>query len=458
MKLGSRLQWKLSLLFLLLLLIGIWMGDLGRQAKGQTGRWAIFSLSALALWGAFHFGVSRTLTRPLRDIIEVVKKFGEGLFNWRVRLDDRKDEIAELGEHLNRLAENLGERIERLSKALAETEALLEGMEEGVLILDLHGRVQKVNGAMEAILSHAYPADIGKHYLEVFRDPELNEIIQATLREKKGQRRSFSPLGQPEKAFQVQSSLVQYPQGGGEGVIVVFHDVTDLKRLERIRQDFVANVSHELRTPLTTIRGYLEALLDGGLENPAQAGSFLRTVERHSQRMEKIVSDLLLLSEIESPDRMLKRERLQVGDLISSAVDSLRPMADSKRQAVQKEVASDLPPTPGDSDKIHQVITNLLHNAICYTPEQGHIRVAASAVERGVEVSVSDDGIGIPSGDLPRIFERFYRVDKGRSREMGGTGLGLSIVKHIIEAHGGWVRAESKPGQGSRFTFFLPQA
>ena len=181
-------------------------------------------------------------------------------------------------------------------------------------------------------------------------------------------------------------------------MIVVFHDVTDLKRLERIRQDFVANVSHELRTPLTTIRGYLEALLDGGLENPGQAGSFLRTVDRHSQRMEKIVSDLLLLSEIESPDRMLKRERLHIGDLISSAVDSLRPMADSKQQTVQKEAASDLPATAGDSDKIHQVITNLLHNAICYTPEQGHIRVSASAVERGVEVSVSDDGIGIPPG------------------------------------------------------------
>jgi two-component system phosphate regulon sensor histidine kinase PhoR len=241
-------------------------------------------------------------------------------------------------------------------------------------------------------------------------------------------------------------------------VIVVFHDVTDLKRLERIRQDFVANVSHELRTPLTTIRGYVEALLEDGTGESSRPGQFLRVIERHTQRMEKIVSDLLLLSEMESPDRLLKRERLHVGELISAAVDSLRPMAESKKQTVQENVASDLPPTKGDSEKIHQVITNLLHNAICYTPEQGHIRIEAGAVERGVEVSVSDDGIGIPSGDLPRVFERFYRVDKGRSRDMGGTGLGLSIVKHIVEAHGGWVRAESKPGRGSRFTFFLPQA
>ncbi len=457
MKFGSRLQWKISLLFLLLLLIGFWAGDSARQAGTRTTRSVLFALSALGLWAAFHFGLSRVLTRPLADINEVVKKFGEGLFNWRVRLDDRRDEIAEPGFHLNRLAENLGERIEKLSKALAETEALLEEMEEGVLILDLHGRVQKVNGAMEAILSHAYPADMGKHYLEVFRDPELNEIIQATLREKKGQRRSFSPLGQPEKTFQVQSSLVEYPQGGGEGVVVVFHDITDLKRLERIRRDFVANVSHELRTPLTEIRGSLEALVAQGGEDGSLAEPILSTIRGQTERMEKIVSDLLLLSEMESPDRLLKRERLHVGDLISAAVNSLRPLAESKKQTLLESVASDLPPTRGDGERIRQAITNLLHNSISYTPEQGHIRIEAGAVERGVEVSVSDTGIGIPSVDLPRVFERFYRVDKRRSRDAGGTGLGLSIVRHIVEAHGGWIRAESKPGQGSRFTFFLPQ-
>jgi two-component system phosphate regulon sensor histidine kinase PhoR len=216
-------------------------------------------------------------------------------------------------------------------------------------------------------------------------------------------------------------------------------------------------VSHELRTPLTTIRGYVEALLEDEAEDGSRAKQFLQIIERHTQRMEKIVSDLLLLSEMESPDRLVKRERLHLPEIITAAVDSLRAMAESKGQTIQEQVASDLPPTRGDAEKIHQVITNLLHNAIGYTQEKGHIRIEAGAVERGVEVSVADDGIGIPSGDLPRVFERFYRVDKGRSREMGGTGLGLSIVKHIVEAHGGWVRAESKPGQGSRFTFFLPQ-
>jgi len=237
---------------------------------------------------------------------------------------------------------------------------------------------------------------------------------------------------------------------------VVFHDITELKRLERIRQDFVANVSHELRTPLTTIRGYVEALQDDSLENGVQAKQFLQIIERHTQRMEKIVSDLLLLSEIESPERMMRKDPVHIEELISSVVDALRPMAESKQQTVQMEVASGLPPLRADSQKIHQVITNLLHNAICYTPEKGNIFIEAKAVEKGTQVSVSDNGIGIPPEDIPRIFERFYRVDKGRSRDLGGTGLGLSIVKHIVEAHGGRVGVESKPGQGSRFSIFLP--
>lgn len=450
----AKLQWKISLLFFVLFLGGIWI--LGMVGKGRIEKFS-WVLVSLAAWGIFHLVLSRILSQPLKEILEVVGKFSEGLFNWRIRLNERKDELAELGKRLNQLAETMGEKIEKLSKALAETQALLGGMEEGVLILDLHGRVQKINGAMEAILSHTYPTDMGKHYLEVFRDPELNDLIQATLHDKMGQRRSLSPLGQPGRSFQVQSSLIQYPENGGEGVIVVFHDITELKRLERIRQDFVANVSHELRTPLTTIRGYVEALLDAGPESSTQAKQFLEIIERHSQRMEKIVSDLLLLSEIESPDRMLRKESLHLAELISSAAEALRPMAESKKQTIQLKIPVQRPFILGDSQKIHQVVVNLLSNAISYTEEGGYIAVEVRGTEKGVEVSVDDNGIGISPEHLPRVFERFYRVDKGRSREEGGTGLGLSIVKHIVEAHGGWVSVESKPGQGSRFSFFLPQ-
>jgi len=457
MKPRLTLRWKLFLLFLIPFIIPLWwIGRAGQFGKGGFPWFFLFLilLPVLVIW---FWGISRILTQPLKEISNVAGKFAEGLFNWRIRWAERRDELSALAQQLNHMAEATGEKIERLSKALAESQALLNGMEEGVLILDLHGRVQKMNAAMEAVLSHAYPTDMGKHYLEVFRDPELNDLIQATLRDKMGQRRSLSPLGQPGRSFQIQSSLIQYPENGGEGVIVVFHDITELKRLERIRQDFVANVSHELRTPLTTIRGYVEALQDDGLENIPQAKHFLQIIERHTQRMEKIVSDLLLLSEIESPDRMMRKDPVHIEELISSVVDALRPMAESKQQNVQMEVASGLSPLRADGQKIHQVITNLLHNAICYTPEKGNIFIEAKAVEKGTEVSVSDNGIGIPPEDISRIFERFYRVDKGRSRDLGGTGLGLSIVKHIVEAHGGRVGVESKPGQGSRFSFFLPQ-
>jgi two-component system phosphate regulon sensor histidine kinase PhoR len=201
----------------------------------------------------------------------------------------------------------------------------------------------------------------------------------------------------------------------------------------------------------------VEALLDGGLGNSAQAEQFLKVIDRHASRMDKIVSDLLLLAELESPDRSLQKEVISVPELIGSAVDALRPMAEAKRQTLQLRIPPELASITGDGQKIHQVMVNLLHNAINYTPEGGQISVEVRADPPGVEFSVSDTGIGIPAEDLHRIFERFYRVDKGRSRELGGTGLGLSIVKHIVEAHGGRVSVASKLGQGSRFSFFLPK-
>ena len=452
----SPLQWKVSLFFVLLMAIGLWAVWEGKGPGGEFPG-VLFLIVLLAVLAAGWIGVGRVLVQPLDEMIGVVRKFAEGLFNWRARLGTRNDELGQLGNALNRMAQEAGEKIDGLAKNLAETEALLGGMEEGVLILDLNGRIKKMNGAMGTILAHAFPADVGKHYLEVFRDPELNDLIQATLADKKGYRRSLSPLGRPGKTFQVQSSLVQYPDSGGEGVIVVFHDVTDLKRLERVRQDFVANVSHELRTPLTAIKGYVEALGEGGLQDPVQAEQFLRVIQRHSERMDKIVSDLLLLSEMESADRVLQRETVHLPELIRTAVETLRPLAEGKKQNLRVEPMEGLPTLRADSQKLHQVLINLLHNAISYTAEEGSITVEAMPVPDGVEVSVADNGIGIRPEDLSRVFERFYRVDKGRSRELGGTGLGLSIVKHIVEAHGGHVRVESKPGKGSRFTFLLPR-
>ncbi len=449
------LRFKYFIFFTLPAFAFLWVVGIFLMHDGVSR--AAFSTLIAVVYLLLYWRFGQLILQPLEEIAGAVAKFTEGLFNWRIHLGYRKDELGDLGEELNRLAANMQERILKLSSDLAESEAILASMEEGVLILNPRGRVQKMNQAMEAILFPSSPADIGKHYLEVFRDPDLNELIQLTLEGKQAQRRTVIPLGLPGRAFMVQSSLARDGAGKVVGVAVVFHDVTDLKRLEKIRQDFVANVSHELRTPLTAIKGYTEALRDGAIEDTTQAEQFLRVIERHTRRMDKIVADLLLLAEVESSERSWKMEMFSLGEVIHSAVDTLKPQGDLKKQEIHVDLPSALPPLRGDSQKIHQVMVNLLQNAINYTREGGRIAVEARATEKGVEVSVADTGIGIPEEDLPRIFERFYRVDKSRSRDLGGTGLGLSIVRHIVEAHGGHVSVQSKLDKGSRFTFSLPQ-
>jgi signal transduction histidine kinase len=254
----------------------------------------------------------------------------------------------------------------------------------------------------------------------------------------------------------VQSSLIRDTESKAGGVVIVFHDVSEMKRLERVRQEFVANVSHELRTPLTAIKGYAEALLDENLESNPQAVEFLKVIDRHAARMEKIVADLLFLSQLESPARSLRKEAIVVPELLRTALDSVTPSGEAKKQILELKCPAEIPPISGDSQKIHQMLVNLLQNAVNYTPAGGRITLEVRRTEEGVQLEVADTGIGIPSDDLPRIFERFYRADKGRSRELGGTGLGLSIVKHIAEAHGGRVSVESQVGKGSRFTVSLP--
>jgi two-component system phosphate regulon sensor histidine kinase PhoR len=237
---------------------------------------------------------------------------------------------------------------------------------------------------------------------------------------------------------------------------LVFHDITEIKRLERVRKDFVANVSHELRTPLTSIKGYIEALLDGAKDDPKRCLEFLQVLQKHTDRLNNIISDLLTLSQIESGQYIWKRDHVKMTDVVERAMAVLKPLAQKKRHQISVEIPEGLPAVMGDGEKLAQVMINLLDNAIKYTPDGGRISIEAGLSSDKIQISVNDTGIGIPKKDLTRVFERFYRVDRARSRELGGTGLGLSIVKHIVEAHGGKVSVESEPGKGSRFTLSLP--
>ncbi len=456
MKGGMKVHWRFLLSYLVPALAMLWIA--AHFLIPEISGWKRILLSAV-VGAAFLFiyaGISRTIVYPLEEIGDGVRRFAQGYFNWKIRLRHSHGELGVLSARLNQMAEAIQDKIQKLSNSLAESQALLAGMAEGVLILDLQGRVKKMNEAMEAILPHSYPGDTGKHYLEVFRDPELNDLIQTTLKLAQGQKRTLSFLSQPDKIYQVQSSLIRDPESKTGGVVMVFHDVSEMKRLERIRQEFVANVSHELRTPLTAIKGYAEALLEEKWERSQEAEEFLKVINRHAARMEKIVADLLLLSQLESPGRFIRKEPAAIHELLQAARDSVLPLAEAKEQILEYKCPSEFPPLPCDSQKVHQMLVNLLQNAVNYTPEGGRITMEAKKAAGGIELAVADTGIGIPPEDLPRIFERFYRVDKGRSREQGGTGLGLSIVKHIAEAHGGRVSVESTLGRGSRFAVFFP--
>jgi two-component system phosphate regulon sensor histidine kinase PhoR len=327
-------------------------------------------------------------------------------------------------------------------------------MVEGVLVLDRDNKILLLNAAAERMFQLKSPTAIGRPLIEVFRHHPLHQLVQRMRESEADQSDEMVVFMPEERALTVQASIART---GGVAAVLVFHDVTKLKRLERVRKDFVANVSHELRTPLTSIKGYVEALIDGAKDDPQKCAEFLGIIEKHTDQVNALLSDLLQLSTIESGQYQWRRGSVSVSDLIGKAVHLLRPLAEKKGQAISVAVAEGIGPVTGDVNKLAEVLINLIDNAIKYTPKGGRITVEAGQKGSAVEIAVSDTGIGIPSKEIPRIFERFYRVDRARSREMGGTGLGLSIVKHIVEAHGGSVTVESLIGKGSRFVVTLPK-
>jgi two-component system phosphate regulon sensor histidine kinase PhoR len=332
---------------------------------------------------------------------------------------------------------------------------IVQAMHEGVLVLDEDGRVGLVNPALREML--LLPADVvGKTVLEVIRHPELPGIIDRARAAEEPVRSEVEVQGvKPRRLLVRASTLHAEPRG----LLVVLVDVTELRRLETLRRDFVANVSHELRTPVTTIRSSVETLKAGAAADPAAAARFLDIVERNAERLQQLVEDLLDLSRIESRQYRLRPESVDLGQVLGHAVSLLRERAEKKRLALLVETAPDLPAAKADRRALEQVVSNLIDNAVKYTGERCTVRVGAKQVsEKELEVAVTDDGPGIEPRHLPRLFERFYRVDAGRSREQGGTGLGLSIVKHLVEAMGGNVRVESEPGRRTIFAFTVPRA
>jgi two-component system phosphate regulon sensor histidine kinase PhoR len=323
-------------------------------------------------------------------------------------------------------------------------------MVEGVLVLDRHGRVQLVNRAAQAML-HVDASAVGRLYLEVIRHPDISAQLTAALRGDDVDPQEL-PLGRDfSRVFVARAAPVA---GASGGAVLVLHDITDLRRADQVRRDFVANVSHELRTPLTAIRGYIEALVDE-LPDPQQTRHFLEIVARHSGRMERLVTDLLRLARLDAKQEVLDVAPCEVQHIVGSVVADLSPAVEAKKQRVTIAVAPDAGMIDADPAKLHDIVRNLVENAVNYSPEGANVRVDAARRDKWIDIVVSDSGPGIPPADLTRVFERFYRVDKARSRP-GGTGLGLAIVRHLVELHGGTVTAENRPEGGARFTLTLP--
>jgi two-component system phosphate regulon sensor histidine kinase PhoR len=355
-----------------------------------------------------------------------------------------------------RLAELKSQRHLALVEEQSKQQALLDSMVEGVLLLDEQGRVEHVNPAFARLFARGVDLR-GRSLTEALPLPELADLARRVSQQGRLIDQQLSLPGETPLTFQVNAVALRDPDRLHTGILFVFHDLTQHTRLAEQRREFVANVSHELRTPLSLIKGYSETLLAGAKDNPETATRFLQTIDKHADRLTFLIEDLLTISQLESGQVIMNLQATQLQDVATQVLEDLRAKAAERSVTLRNEVPAHLL-IHGDGDRLQQVLSNLVDNAIKYGRPKGRVIVGARSVHEDiVEAWVADDGVGIPVEARDRIFERFYRVDKGRSREQGGTGLGLSIVKHIVQAHGGEVRVESELGKGSCFYFTLPR-
>jgi two-component system phosphate regulon sensor histidine kinase PhoR len=401
--------------------------------------------------------LSSITSRPLRDMAAAASLIGKGEFSSRIQIDSC-DEIGELAAVMNEMAEKIEDQLERISAERNRLDTILRGMGEGVIVTDQSGVVTLANPAFRAIFSPCDDIE-GKSLIEITRQPSMVNALKKVLDDREEMLEEMEILV-PEEKSMLTHWVPLIEDHTFVGAVAVFHDITELKMLEKIRRDFVANVSHELRTPVSVIKGYAETLLsEGRTLPPEKTAGFIAIIHNHAERLANLISDLLTLSRIESGAMSLEPVPAHLDPAINRAVLLLEQKCLSKGVAITvSESLKEMPLVLVDPGKLEQVLTNLLDNAIKFTPEGGTITISAADIGPQVRVDVSDTGIGIPSTAIPRIFERFYRVDTARSREMGGTGLGLSIVKHIVQAHGGSVSVDSLPGKGSTFSFTLKKA
>ncbi|MEA2014629.1 MAG: ATP-binding protein [Thermodesulfobacteriota bacterium] len=408
----------------------------------------------LSLLIAFVF--TSRLTSPNHEMEQFTERLREGEDPGSLMINS-SDETGRLARNINYMVMELRERIRSVNEEKGKLESVFASMEDGILVLDTNGRIEATNDTSRKIFKARFRDIAGKTPLEAFRNIELQKTLDR-----------FKETGTPisreivlgEKDHTVLDVTVSPVHGlpeGEEKTMIVLRDVTRLKRLENVRADFVANVTHEIKTPLTAILGFIETLEEGAIDEKETAKKFLQIIHRHAERLNRLVDDLLVISDVEMGEMRFLFESVSLGGIIENILPVIETRASEKRLDIEKAIADDLPSIWGDRDRLHQILLNVLDNAVKFTPDTGKILIKTLDGKDGnVYVKISDTGIGIPKSEIPRLGERFYRVDKARSRELGGTGLGLSIVKHLMTAHGGRIEIESQLGKGTTVSLMFP--
>ncbi|HOS69104.1 MAG TPA: ATP-binding protein [Bacillota bacterium] len=409
----------------------------------------ILALCITALLGNL---LARTFTGPIKEVTSKAERLAKGDFGQTIAVKSR-DEVGQLTEMFNYLSVRLKSTLDEMSREKNKFETILTNMTDGIIAVNAEGVVIHANPAAYKIFNIREEDLYNRNFDDAAEKLDLGITFNDILNDSD---KNYNILSINNLIIKISVVQIINEQNEAEGAMLVLQDVTEQEKLDRMRKEFVANVSHELRTPLTTIRSYTETLLEGALDNKDYTMNFLNVINSESERMTRLVKDLLQLSKLDYDKMEWNMKRLSILNILRDCVVKMEMAAKQKNQSLSFEAIGELCEINGDKDRIEQVIINIISNAIKYTPENGSIKMTAKRLKDNVEIRIADSGIGIPKEDLPRLFERFYRVDKARSRAMGGTGLGLSIAKNIVEAHKGSIRIESEYGKGSEVIINFP--
>lgn len=411
--------------------------------------------------GIVSYRIAKGITHPIEKMTKVAQQITNMNYQSRVPAYSN-DEVGQLGQAINRMSESLQQQMERIQENERRLQGVMENMMSGIMMIDREERIMLLNPAAEYILGFSSQELLGKKYNEAKQQYEFTKLIQECIETQDPIRDEMVFYYPAERILDIHLSPIAHEDEEWSGVLIVIHDITAVRRLERMRSEFVANVSHELKTPIAAVKGFAETLLAGALNDKETAVSFLQIIFDESERLNRLIGDILELSKIESKRIPMNFSPIYLPEFLEKSVSVLRKEAEKKHVELSMQVDDDIY-IEADEDRLRQIMINLLSNGIAYTQDGGKVKVRVEPLDMNADgdyerlrLIVSDTGMGIPKKDLPRIFERFYRVDKARSRSSGGTGLGLSIVKHLVELHKGTIRVDSEVGVGTRFTIELP--